>query len=289
MTHTLFAKAEEFIWKNARQLERKLFAFHFKGGAHGDALTALLAYQNDDGGFGNALEPDIRCPQSQPVATQHGLEFLDEIGFDPEIAQRACDYLTLITTDDGGVPWLMPSALDYPRAWWWQTEPNPPASLNPTAAIVGVLCKNEFAHPWVEKATEFCWSKLEQFEQTESIDTMGTVLQFLFHAPDRTRAEQTLSRLVGPLFEGNLVADVHADGYVRKPLEWAPTPDHPLRPYFSNNVIEAHLDAVIQEQADDGGWSITWEAVSPACELEWRGWITLRRLLMLRSNGRLTV
>lgn len=82
MTQSLLEKAEEFIWKNAHQLERKLFAFHFKDGLRDDVLTARLAYRNNDGGFGNALEPDIRCPQSQPVATQHALEFLDEIGFD---------------------------------------------------------------------------------------------------------------------------------------------------------------------------------------------------------------
>jgi hypothetical protein len=30
----VFARAEEFIWKNARLLDRRLFAFEFEGGSH---------------------------------------------------------------------------------------------------------------------------------------------------------------------------------------------------------------------------------------------------------------
>ena len=62
MGHTIFNRAEKFIYNNARLLERQLFAFHFKGGSREQVLTALSAYQNADGGFGHALEPDIRCP-----------------------------------------------------------------------------------------------------------------------------------------------------------------------------------------------------------------------------------
>jgi hypothetical protein len=84
------------------------------------------------------------------------------------------------------------------------------------------------------------------------------------------------------------VADVEAAGYVRKPLEWAPTPDHPLRRLFSDEVIEANLDQMERAQQEDGGWGIAWEAISPACEMEWRGWVTRAALVTLRANGRLS-
>jgi len=108
MNHNIFDRAEEFIYNNARLLERQLFAYHFKGGSREHVLTALRAYENEDGGFGHALEPDIRCPESQPVPVQHALEFLDAVGFDAEMVQRACDYLMTIATPEGGVPWLLP-------------------------------------------------------------------------------------------------------------------------------------------------------------------------------------
>ncbi len=105
----LFERAEEFIWHNARLIERQLFDFHFRSGSSQAVLSALRAYQNEDGGFGNALEPDIRCPESQPVPTQHALAILDVIGFDEIMVQRICDFLISITTEEGGVPFVLPS------------------------------------------------------------------------------------------------------------------------------------------------------------------------------------
>ena len=54
------AAAADFIWRNARLLERHVFSRLFLGGSAKAAVAALLPYQNPDGGFGNGLEPDIR-------------------------------------------------------------------------------------------------------------------------------------------------------------------------------------------------------------------------------------
>ena len=78
----ILARAADFIWRNARLLDRQRFAFHFENGSRQDVVHGLLAYQNGDGGFGAALEPDLRDPSSQPVPAQHALEVLDEVGFD---------------------------------------------------------------------------------------------------------------------------------------------------------------------------------------------------------------
>ena len=181
MIHTIFEQAEAFIWKNARLLERQRFAYHFKDGSREAVLAALRPYQNTDGEFGHALEPDIRCPDSQPVPVQHALEFLDEVGFDAEMVQRICDYLTTITTSEGGVPSLLPSAHGYPRAPWWHSEDHPPDALNPTAALAGLLHKNDSQHLWLEEATAYCWSKITDLKPTE-MHEMATVLTFLYHA-----------------------------------------------------------------------------------------------------------
>lgn len=105
----IFQRAEEFMWHNARLLERMRFAFHFQHGSPDAVLAALRGYENVDGGFGNALEPDIRCPDSQPVPVQHALECMDAVGFDAEVAQRTCDFLASISTEEGGVPFVLPS------------------------------------------------------------------------------------------------------------------------------------------------------------------------------------
>ena len=282
----IFTRAETFIWSNARLLERRLFAYHFRGGSRQAVLAALRAYQNEDGGFGQALEPDIRCPDSQPVPVQHALEILDAVGLDAEIVRGACDFLTTITTAEGGVPFVLPTARAYPHAPWWNTDDDPPASLNPTAAIVGLLHKLGVDHPWMKPATAYCWERIVALQPSE-MHELGVVITFLRYIPDRRRAERELERLGQQLVASGLVADISATDYVRKPLDWAPTPDHPLRPLFDEATIQANLDVLIAAQQEDGGWSITWPPLSPGCELEWRGWVTLAALQTLRANGRL--
>jgi len=280
----LFERAEEFIWRNARLIDRRLFEFHFKSGSSQAVLSALRAYQNDDGGFGNALEPDIRCPDSQPVPTQHALEIMDAVGFDERVTQEICDYLVSITTEEGGVPFVLPSAGNYPRAPWWNTEDNPPASLNPTAAICGILHKNKAQHAWMEMATTYCWEIIPGMSPVEQHE-MGCVLTFLRYAPDRERAEKEMKRLGELLLSSGLVAESGTEGYVRKALDWAPSPDDPLRPYFSDEEIQANFEELVAGQQEDGGWTIVWDPISPGCEMEWRGWVTVNALLKLRANG----
>jgi hypothetical protein len=286
MVNNLFARAETFIWSNARLLERRLFAYHFGGGSREAVLAALRAYQNEDGGFGQALEPDIRCPDSQPVPVQHALEIMDAAGADAAMVRRACDFLAAITTTEGGVPFVLPTARKYPHAPWWNTDDDPPASLNPTAAIVGLLHKLGVDHPWLKRATAYCWERIAVLQPSE-MHEIGVVITFLRYIPDRQRAERELERLGQQLLASGLVADINATDYVRKPLDWAPTPDHPLRRLFDEPTIQANLDVVAAGQQQDGGWTIAWPPLSPGCELEWRGWVTLSALLTLQANGRL--
>ena len=130
------SKVGDFIWRTARLLERHRFAFLFQDGSSDAVLRALRPYQNVDGGFGHAIEPDLRGPVSQPVPSWSALCVLDEINaFDNPMVQQICGYLMTITTPEGGVPFLLPSAHAYPRAPWWQSEEPPSASLNPTTRL----------------------------------------------------------------------------------------------------------------------------------------------------------
>ncbi len=280
----LLERAEEFIWRNARLVDRRQFAFHFKSGSSQAVLSALGAYQNEDGGFGNALEPDLRCPESQPVPCQHALEIMDATEFDEKMAQGICDFLLSITTKEGGVPFVLPSSGNYPRAPWWKTEEDPPASLNPTATLCGLLHKHQVEHEWLEKATKYCWKKIPKISPEEKHE-LGCVLMFLRYAPDRKRADKETKRLVKHLLSSGLVAEAGMEGYVWKAIDWAPYPDDPLRVHFNEDDIKANLEELAAGQQEDGGWTITWSPLSRGCEMEWRGWVTLNALLKLRANG----
>lgn len=275
-------KAQDFTWCNARLLERYLFTCLFDNGSKAPVLTALRAYQNEDGGFGNALEPDKRCPSSQPQDIEIALHILDAIDAvnDPMVT-RACDYLVSITTPDGGVPYALPSVNAYPHAPWWTVEDNPPASLNPTAAIAGLLLKHGIDHPWLEAASKFCWREIAATDTTE-FHTLMPVITFLENVPDRAQAEHELQRIAARLVQPGIIElDPHAEGYVQKPLDWAPTLQSFCRRLFDDETIKQHLAALSNRQRDDGGWPISWEAISPAVELEWRGRKTIEVLRTL--------
>jgi len=282
-------RATDFVWKNARLLDRRLLAFFFLGAPAETVASALAAYQNADGGFGNALEPDKRCPESQPVDVQVAFEILDMAGLmaDPRIQQLlvlpACDFLQSIAPVPGGVPFSLPTANAYPHAPWWQAPENPPAAINPTAAIVGVLLKNRVSHPFVEQGVAYCWAEIERSQTTEYHDLMPMV-GFLENAPELERAGRELTRITQRIKSSGVVAyDPNATGYLHYPTEWAPTPNNYLKILFSDELMAQQLEYLTARQQPDGGWPISWEPVSPFVAGEWRGWVTVMALRTLKA------
>ncbi len=88
-----FAAADRFLMSNARLLERRLFAALFLGQSAGKVVDVLRGYQNEDGGFGHALEPDTRCPASLPIYVEAALQALATVGTsDERMVTAACDF-----------------------------------------------------------------------------------------------------------------------------------------------------------------------------------------------------
>jgi hypothetical protein len=280
-------RARDFILRNARLLDRRRFAFRFDGGASHDVVTALRAYQNADGGFGHALEPDLRCSASQPVPVEQALHILDEVAdFEPGIVQRCCDWLAHVATDAGGVPFALSTLAEGPHAPWWKASGN--GSLNPTAGILGLLYKHRVTHAWIPRAAAYCWNALE----SDALNQVGpddaiSILTFLEHAPERERADAVFE-ILGKRICAELVAlEPDAPGYVKMPLEFAPTPDRMARRLFGADTMSTHLDALEKRQSDDGGWPITWSPPSSAATSEWRAIVTIKWLDTLHAYGRL--
>ncbi len=282
----ILASAHTFMLSNARLLERRLFAFLFQHGDRQTVNAALLAYQNGDGGFGNALEPDKRTATSQPIDQEVALSVLDDIGFDMPTALQVCHFLATITTDAGGVPFVLPTVRDAPRAPWWNTEvDHPTASINPTASIAGLLHKHGVHHPWLDRATGFCWQQIEETALENPHDFL-CVLRFIEHVPDRARAARAFERISSQLLAGGHVTyEPEAAGYVFTPLHYAPSPQCLTRQLFDEGTIQKHLAALAHKQQADGGWPIAWPAISPACEVEYRGVVTLGALKTLQAYG----
>ena len=281
-------KAHEYMLLNARLVDRLRFEFQFQEGDPGRVVAAVRAYQNPDGGFGNGLEPDLRGAGSQPVGVDLALFSLDEVrAVGGDMLAAALAYLESITRPDGGLPFVLTTVHGTPRAPWWQPEPDAASSLNPTGAILGVLHKNGVRHPWIDRATRYCWERIDALTATSPYEVRA-VLAFLEHVPDRRRAAAAMKRFGRFILDGGHVAlDPDAPGHVLFPLDFAPRPASIARSLFAPEVIDRHLDALAGRQNPDGGWGFTFDAWTPITRFEWGGWVTVESLLVLRDNGRL--
>jgi hypothetical protein len=290
-------RAQDFVWRTARLLERLRFAHLFRGAPAEPVIAALRAYRNPDGGFGNALEPDFRGPVSQPTTSDFALRVLDETGRpEPDLVQPLVDWLPAVTTPEGGTPLVLSTAEPYPRAPWWNPDPEQPPSLLPTAGIAGFLHRHGFAHPWLDGATAYCWAALDAVpERLEAgawtlqiaYDVRAAVV-FLDSAPDRDRAAAVSERLGHELLDRGVIGlDPADESEVMKPLDFAATPDSLPRAWFDEATVEAHLDALVSGQQADGGWTVPWDIWTPVTGPEWRGIQTVDRLKTLRAYGRI--
>ena len=285
------AAAHAFLWTHARLLERRIFEQRFLGGSAEAVERAIDAYRNADGGFGAALEPDCRTPHSQPEATRWALAVLEAAArLSAERARLAADWLASVVAPGGGVPFCLPSVEGYPKAPWWQASDPPAGNLNPTARLVALLRRHAPEHPFVRSAAAWCWERITG-ATPENQYQAHAIVELLLSEPDRTRAKPLLDTVGAALGAGRVVpidpAAPPAGPDTHTPLQYATSPDHPLRPFFSDETIEGFLDRLAAEQRDDGGWPIDWPAPGPTAVNEWRAIKTLEALETLAAYGRL--
>ncbi|RST11892.1 hypothetical protein E2C00_25415 [Streptomyces sp. WAC05374] len=298
MAGTLLSRAEHFIWLTARVLEQRRFAYHFLGGGADPVETALSAYLNEDGGYGHALEPDLRGPVSQPLHTAMALRVLDSIGRCGGLrVERVCRYLTGVSTHDGALPALHPSIRGYPVAPFMPVVDDPPSELLATGPVVGVLHRNQVWHAWLFRATDFCWAAVEALEKSHPYEIQAAVA-FLDGVPDRARAEAAADRLGRLVREQRLavldpervdafpVAPGYAPGEHHFPHDYARVPDSLARRWFTDEEMARSLDRLAADQEEDGGWPVRWRQWAPGTALESRPVVTIEALRTLRAHGR---
>jgi hypothetical protein len=281
------AAGRAFLEREGRLIERRLAATLFDGAPAAGVIDTLRGYRNPDGGFGHGLEPDKRCPDSLPVDVEGAFDIMLVAGaVDEAMVLYACDWLATVAASDGAVPLSFPVMEGHPRAEHWSDWTYTPG-LNPTAGLAGRLHRMGVTHPWLDRATDWCWHRLDQgFD--EDAHALREVLVFLAHVSDRARAEAVGASVAGWLAKAQWYrADPEDPSYGVTPLDLAPEPDGPWSHLFDTATIEGHLDRLVRDQQPDGGWAITWEPPGTASTLEWRGILTLWALRVLRAYGRL--
>lgn len=289
-----YSKARDFILTNARMIERRLFQFHFENDSPEGVFHAVYAYRNPDGGFGHGMEPDTASPESQPLFSIMALETLDEVGYLTKeiILDDFMPYFESITTDKGGIPWMLRPKSDYPCEGHFKTVKEW-AALSTTAPLLGILEKYNIDIPWMKNAERFVWEEIERINEKHVFCHLCVPrrLQFLQYTKNRKKAEKAISDLKSWIVaDGVLSKDKSDDGWglYGKPhsLCYVPYPDNILSPIFSKEAIESDIEGLINKQKNDGRWD-TWYGISEGTKLEWAGIQTLWTLKVLKSHGRI--
>jgi hypothetical protein len=277
-----------FIWKNARLLERAIFELHFLNGSSKRILDILQAYQNEDGGFGNALEPDLRSPDSQPLFIEFAMRTLyDSKLRDTEMAYRVCDFMANHVDMQQGIPMVSQSAQLYAQAAHMNNPSVYQPSFDRLTSLVGLIAWQAVYHPWLQGAEEACLEHLGKSRYTDA-HTILNAFCLLESLASNRNVDQLFEKLTEDLFKADFfIMDTPIKSYGLTPLTFAPTPDSYCRRIFTDTQIEDHLSELESQQEDDGGWPILWEPPGEMARCEWRAYKTVMSLITLQAYGRI--
>jgi len=266
-----YEQARNFIYKNARPLDIARWKYLFENGSKEDVLIALIAYKNEDGGFGNALEPDCWNPNSSPVQTWVATEIIKEINLkdkDHPIIQGVLNYLSAGKDFDGHT-WSNTVATnnDYPHAPWWNFEPSQEISYNPTACFIGFILKFEDKNSKLfELACVLAKEAYSYFKLHFPMESMHTVSCFveLYEYIKESSMNDILdigefSTLLHEQIQHVITYDTSkwAVDYVCKPSLFIGTKTSDF--YMDNKEIcNYECKFILNTQESDGTWGITW-------------------------------
>lgn len=304
-----FHRASHFLKTQARPLDRALFAHRFEGAPAERVLAELAPFQNKDGGFGHALDPDLRTPTSSALATGIGLHLLHALGCADDHPQvRAAVHFLLATFDyQQGVWRVAPyDANAFPHAPWWHDEYGSLADtfddfrIIPRAQLVGLLHGYAALVPndWLADVTERTVAAIEALD-APAFDGGGDTLRYALDLAETAALPQPFRERLLPKLRQVAPTVVSRDPeewdqYCAPPLKIAPTPDCLVADLFWDE-LQAHLDYQIAHQTPEGTWEPTWtwgdfypDAWAQARQ-EWRGHLTLEALTTLQAFGRIEV
>ncbi|HEV2108708.1 MAG TPA: prenyltransferase/squalene oxidase repeat-containing protein [Thermomicrobiales bacterium] len=246
-----------------------------KTGDPAEALEALAAYQNPNGGFGHGLEPDIAAPESNPFAARIALQILCDIGASPTepVVKGLLGWLVANQEDDGG--WrFSPEVYAHDLAPWFAGWTFP--SLNPSLDLAGFVARLRLDAPELQQRT------LALFRDLASLDTIGAggfydVLPFAEYTPwvDHPDRDAYLAAIIAHVATTAETGGYEDAGHF---FEHAGPPHGLIARGLSPNLIAAQLARLREEQQPDGGWPTPYDVA-------WRSWTTARNAATLAAFG----
>jgi len=296
-------KAVSYLRTYGRPLEQQLYAQAFMAASSQAALEALAAFQNPDGGYGHALEPDIRSNASSVIATSQALGLLRKLGAPARNKQveGAVGYLMSQFDPEKYVWPIVPLAIESaPHAPWWDVATSPETfdnfRFNPRAEVLAhltyyhslvpeeflarvmdaLIADIDFKSPDLGKSDFLC---LQELADTDGMpagldERLTTWLADVLPALVQTKSQRWKE-------------------YGLTPLEAAPQPGTPWSMALGQFELDENLDELIDHQLEDGSWPLTWswafidEQAWAQAEREWKGLWIVKHLSTLKAYSRL--
>lgn len=274
MEQGTYQRAKNFIYRNARPIDMARWQYHFDGGSRANILNILSYYQNEDGGFGHALEPDCWNPYSAPVQTIIAIEILNEIGFynkEHPVVLRILSYIDKNIKQFGHLGFDPMSNNDYPHARWWSVkeEDSEFSSVHTQSPpLIGfVLLNADKSSELYEVNCKMAIKAYEDYINQEDRQLCHYLLDYvkLMEYLELANVNELIDMDV---FKDVLKKDVSNAiindcnewrmNYDRKPSFYHCLPDSIF--YEDNKeVSRLECDYIINSQLNDGSWYIPWD------------------------------
>jgi hypothetical protein len=268
-----FNKARKYLMTHGRELEQRLFEFHFEGRSSESVLNALRKHQNEDGGFERMGEGDEF--NSSPMGSSVAFQYINEVGasVSEELVSQGVRYII--------------NSYDHELQYWHQHSEKQVVDYitgkgcaNASAELVGYLHKYSELVPkeFLMSVTERAMSILRNLE--DPLDCFET-LCFLRMAENVT--EPNKSEIINRIKEGiSQVIETNPgkwSHYCAKPWWFAPSPKSPLFKTIEEHVIRS-LEHEIQTQSDEGNFILNWQ-ITGKWEQNWKSIWTMDALRVL--------
>lgn len=303
MGNIIFEKARAFMYRNARPLDMALFQYHFEGGSKETVMQVLSYYQNEDGGFGHAVEADCWNPNSTPLHSSTAGSIIEEIDYDNAehpVIQRMLGWYTGRSCFNGK-SWNLgvESNNDYPHAPWWHmdSESSCHTDYNGTAQIAGFMIRYGKAGSEPYNLGMRIANEAVQALESLGIKDMFTCASYIHMLEDIVKAGAE-EQVPCQLLQERLHAAVNRlitsdksewDGYVCKPSQFLKSRDSVFYPK-NKEIAEYECEFIADTQLSDGSWEIPWKWDSfpdawAVSKNWWKGQVIIENLLYLKGFG----
>lgn len=306
-----YEEIRSFVYRNSRPIELSLWKYFFENGNKEDVVEALTFYQNEDGGFGNALEADSLNPNSSPYTTLYAINILkhiDFVNFEHKIYKGILRYLES-TKDSNEEGWFftISSNDNYAHAPWmtYSSEENKIQSIGLSLEIASFILKNCNAESDLYKRALSIRKKfLNKLNTEKNLGEMGIggYCVLLETIKETTLKEcfdyDTLLMKIKKLVNDSIETDMSKwQYYVVTPSRYIISPDSIF--YKDNeDIMQKELDYLIEIRPQNNVWNITWSwfdnnekypkefAIS---ENWWKSYKAIEKMTLLRNFKRIEI